>query len=182
MIAIDTNLLVFAHRRAAPWHARAKQVLEELAARGAPWAIPWPCLHEFYGTVTRPGRLSAPSTERQAVDQIEAWLEAPELTLLADDLATWPLLRDLVTGARIVGAQVHDARIAALCIRHGVTELWTHDRDFLRFPQLRVRDPLVDIQPTGAREPRARHVTAPRPARAARPRRPGRAAARRRSR
>jgi predicted nucleic acid-binding protein len=42
------------------------------------------------------------------------------------------------------GAQVHDARIAALCLHHGVTELWTADRDFGRFPELRTRNPLID--------------------------------------
>jgi predicted nucleic acid-binding protein len=38
---------------------------------------------------------------------------------------------------------VHDARIAALCLQHGVRELWSADRDFNRFPALRTRNPLV---------------------------------------
>jgi predicted nucleic acid-binding protein len=45
--------------------------------------------------------------------------------------------------SHVVGPQVHDARVAALCRLHGIRELWTADRDFSRFPQLRVRNPLV---------------------------------------
>lgn len=41
------------------------------------------------------------------------------------------------------GAMVHDGRIAALCLHHGVSELWTADRDFSRFATLAVRNPLV---------------------------------------
>lgn len=59
-------------------------------------------------------------------------------------IAGYPaVLRDHVAGGRVAGGQVHDARIAALCRLHGVTELWSADRDFGRFPQLRVRNPLV---------------------------------------
>jgi predicted nucleic acid-binding protein len=38
---------------------------------------------------------------------------------------------------------VHDARIAALCVQHGVRELYSADRDFSRFPQIAVRNPLI---------------------------------------
>lgn len=55
----------------------------------------------------------------------------------------WPELRATLTAGRIVGPKVHDARIAALCRLHGVRELWSADRDFSRFPELRVRNPLV---------------------------------------
>ena len=33
--------------------------------------------------------------------------------------------------------------IAAICLSHGVSELWTADRDFSRFPDLRVCNPLI---------------------------------------
>jgi hypothetical protein len=43
----------------------------------------------------------------------------------------------------ITGPAVHDARVAALCLAHGVRELWTADRDFSRFPRLRAVNPLL---------------------------------------
>ena len=90
MIAVDTNLLVHAHRRDSPFHGSARDCLAELSERAPSWSIPWPCLHEF-----------------------------------------------------LVGPAVHDVRIAALCLANGVSELWTADRDFGRFPALKVRNPLV---------------------------------------
>ena len=55
----------------------------------------------------------------------------------------WPALADLLADGKIVGPSVHDARIAALCLAHGVRELWTADRDFSRYPALRTINPLV---------------------------------------
>ena len=52
MIAVDTNVLVYAHRRESTFHDRARQRIDELASSGSAWAIPWPCVHEFYAVVT----------------------------------------------------------------------------------------------------------------------------------
>lgn len=143
MIAVDTNLLVYAHREDSSWHDAAAARIRELAEDRAPWAIPWPCLHEFIGVVTHPRIYVPPTPLPAAISQVEAWLEAPGLVLLAEVESYWPELRDALATGRIVGAQVHDARIAALCRLHGVRELWTADRDFGRFSGLRVRNPLV---------------------------------------
>ena len=78
-----------------------------------------------------------------ALHQLELWFESPSVHLLAERSGYWPILTRLVTAAKISGPQVHDARIAALCELHGVTELWSADRDFQRFPALRVRNPLI---------------------------------------
>lgn len=143
MIAVDTNLLIYAHREESPWHDAAFARLVELAEGRAPWAIPWPCLHEFLAIVTHPRIYSPPSPLAVAMDQVEAWLEAPNLVLLAEAEGYWPELRSALEAGRVTGAQVHDARVAALCRLHGVQELWTADRDFGRFPGLAVRNPLV---------------------------------------
>jgi hypothetical protein len=70
-------------------------------------------------------------------------LEAPGLVLLAETGSYWPELRAALTAGRVAGPQVRDARVAALRSLHGVQELWTADRDFSRFPRLKVRNPLV---------------------------------------
>jgi len=143
MIALDTNLLVYSHRRDSPFHAAAKKLVGELAESKAAWAIPWQCLHEFYGVATHPRVYSPPSTQDEAFAQIEIWLESPTLHLLSETPEHWPYLRQLIAKAKVQGPMVHDARIAALCLTHGVRELWSADRDFSRFPSLRVRNPLV---------------------------------------
>ena len=142
MIAVDTNILVHAHRADSEWHAPAAKAVAQLANASAPWAIPWPCVHEFLAVVTHP-RIYAPPTPRdKACDQVEAWMESPSLVMLGEDGEYWSALREAVLGGRIGGGAVHDARIAALCRHHGVAELWTADRDFGRFRSLTVRNPL----------------------------------------
>lgn len=143
MIAVDTNVLVYAHREESPFHDAARKCIETLAHSPSAWAMPWPCLHEFFAIVTHPRVYDPPTPLPKALDQIEAWLEAPTITLLAESDSHWPELRALIASARVVGPLVHDARIAALCLQHGVRELWSADRDFGRFPQLRVVNPLV---------------------------------------
>lgn len=145
MIALDTNVLVYAHREDGQWHAAAAARIRELAEDRAPWAIPWPCIHEFLAIVTHPRIFAPPTPLDRALEQVDAWLEAPGLVLLAEAEPYWPALRTTLTDGRIAGPLVHDARVAALCRLHGVRELWTADRDFSRFPGLVVRNPLVGV-------------------------------------
>jgi len=140
---VDTNILVYVHRQNSPWHRVAYRRLAEVAESRAAWAIPWPCLHEFLAIVTHPHIYEPPSPLETALAQVEAWLEAPGLVLLAETESYWPELRAALVAGRVAGPQVHDARIAALCRHHGVRELWTSDRDFSRFPGLKATDPLV---------------------------------------
>jgi len=143
VIAVDTNLLVYAHRADSEWNEAAYACLEELASGRARWAIPWPCVHEFLAIVTHPRIYDPPSTLEQAVDQLDAWFESPGVTLLAEGDDYFGLLRDALRAGRIAGPRVHDARIAALCAYHGVRELWTADRDFSRFAGLATSNPLA---------------------------------------
>jgi hypothetical protein len=143
MIAVDTNLLVYAHREDSGWHDAASARIRELAEGRAPWAIPWPCVHEFLAIVTHPRIYAPPTPLTAAVEQVDAWLESPSLTLLSESEGYWPEARSLLLDGRLAGPQIHDARVAALCQIHGVRELWTVDRDFSRFRGLSVRNPLV---------------------------------------
>jgi predicted nucleic acid-binding protein len=86
----------------------------------------------------------APPTSRsRALDQIAAWLESPRLVVISEDDGYFPALRRVVEESKIEGPRIHDARIAAICLQNGVTELWSADRDFSRFADLVVRNPLT---------------------------------------
>jgi toxin-antitoxin system PIN domain toxin len=143
MIAVDTNLLVYAHREDSAWHAAAHARVAELAEGRVAWAIPWPCLHEFLAIVTHPRIYAPPTPLDLALEQLDAWLESPSLALLAEPEGYWPGLRTALEAGRIIGPRVHDARVATICRLHGVRELWTADRDFGRFPGVTSRNPLV---------------------------------------
>lgn len=145
MIAVDSNILVYAHREDSPWHAAALECVAGLAEGRAQWGIPWPCLHEFLAVATHPRIYSPPTPLDLAVNQVEAWLESPSLVLLAEDKDYWPRLRALLLAGKVLGPKVHDTRVAAICLQHGVGELWMIDRDFSRFPGLKVRNPLKPL-------------------------------------
>lgn len=143
MIAVDTNILVYAHRPEFEWHEGALQCLRELAAGSSPWAIPWPCAHEFLSVTSNRKAFANPTAIGEAVAQLDKLFASPKVHVLAEAPGYWPKLRELVQVAQVSGPKVHDARIAALCLHHGVRELWTADRDFGRFPALKTRNPLV---------------------------------------
>jgi uncharacterized protein len=143
MIAVDTNVLVYAHREDSAWHAGAFARIKELAEDRSPWAIPWPCVHEFLAIVTHPRIFAPPTPLEAAIDQVHAWMESPSLVLLGETANHWGHLRTFLLIGQIAGPLVQDARIAALCKAHGVSEIWTADRDFSRFPGLKVKNPLV---------------------------------------
>ena len=143
MIALDTNILVALHRLEQPQSRAAFAAYESAGGDSAAWAIPWPCVHEFLGVVTHPKVFPMPTPLDTALAAIEAWRARPNVRFLAEDDSYWTTLAQLVRSGRITGPRIHDARIAALCLDHGVRELWTADRDFSRFPKLRTRNPLV---------------------------------------
>lgn len=143
MIGVDTNILVYAHRQDSQWHQPARAAIDSLAEGGAAWAIPWPCLHEFVAIVTHARIYAPPTSPAAAQEQVAAWMASPTLVLLSEGEGYWEVIATLLRKGKVAGAQVHDARIAALCIHHRVKELWTADRDFSRFAALATRNPLV---------------------------------------
>jgi toxin-antitoxin system PIN domain toxin len=134
VIAFDTNILVYAHRKDSSFHVRAAACVRSWAEGTAAWAIPWPCVHEFLAIVTNPRIFKTPTPLPGAVAQVEAWRQSPTLRLLAEDDGYW--------SSHVRGAKIHDARIAALVLCHGVSELFSADRDFSRMAPLVVRNPL----------------------------------------
>jgi uncharacterized protein len=143
MIAVDTNILIYAHREESTFHDAASACLRELAEGAAAWAIPWPCIHEFYSVCTNTRAFSPASTPTQALNQIEIWRESPTLQVISTSSAHWEVFRELCERGKLQGGIVHDARIAAICIENGIRELWTADRDFSRFKRLKTKNPLV---------------------------------------
>lgn len=122
-IAVDTNILGYAHRTDSPLHRRARAAIETLASGVREWTVPWPCAHEFFAVVTHP-RIYKTATPAETDEHL-------------------PHLESLALPAQTRGGAIHDARIAAICVSHGVAELWSADRDFSRYPQIVVRNPLI---------------------------------------
>ncbi len=143
MIAVDTNILVYAHRAESVFHTQAFECLKQLAEGSRPWGLPVSCLHEFLAVVTHPKIFKPASSQEQALMQIDAWLASPQAHVLHSGSQHWKVLSELTRKGKLRGGQFHDARIAAICIENGVSVLWSADRDFGRFKALKTLNPLV---------------------------------------
>lgn len=143
MIAVDTNILVYAHRDDSPFHVAAREAMTRLAQRGRAWGVPWPCVHEFLAIVTHTRIYSPPTLPVVAMQAIDDLVAMPSTRFLGETIDQVATLRRLLARPGVTGPRVHDARVAAICLGHGVDELWTADRDFTLFPELTTRNPLV---------------------------------------
>lgn len=141
MIALDTNILVYARREEAPFHREARRLVTKLAEGEAPWALPWPCIYEFLRVVTHHRVFQPPTPPAAAIEDLVSLLDSPSLSLLGEGPSHVGHFRHTVLAGEATGNLVHDAHIAALLREHGVREFLTADRDFARFPGLKVRNP-----------------------------------------
>ncbi|SRR6266480_5634628 len=142
MIAVDTNLLVYSQRTEMMGHGAATKAVRSLVEGFSPWAVPWPCAHEFISVVTNPKPFRRPTPPRDAIAFLRSLTESPHFHWLAEGPRYLDKLESLLTSGNVIGGRIH-APIAALCLYHGVRELWTADRDFSMFPHLKTRNPLV---------------------------------------
>lgn len=139
MIAVDTNILVYAHREEMPLHVTALSTLVELAESPEPWALPVFCISEFLRVVTHPRLFDPPSTIEDAQEAVEGLLESPSLVVLNPGQHFWPMLNQITMKADARGNLIHDAMIVAVCRENGVRDILSEDRDFSRFEGISLR-------------------------------------------
>lgn len=142
MIAIDTNLLVYAHRSAAKEHGAAKRAIERAIQGERGCGVAVACIAEFWAVVTHPSS-PRPSTPAEALDFVKSLVQEAGVEV-------WPQARELgiqlaraASDLEVRGSRVFDLQIALTALQNGATELWTHDRDFVSVPGLTVHDPLA---------------------------------------
>ena len=141
MIAIDTNLLVYAHRSRTPEHARARKAIELAAFGEAGWGIAAASLTEFWAIATHPDSKGRPSSPSQASAFVRALVHAGAHVWLPGPGFGDRLLQ-LATDLDVVGPRIFDLQIALTAFEGGATAVWTPDAHFVTMPGLRVHDPL----------------------------------------
>ncbi len=139
MIAVDTNVLVCAHRAETALHEAATKRLVELAEGRELWGLPVFCAGEFIRVVTHRRVFNPPSTLDEAIQFLERIVAAPGCRILRPEAGFFEVLTTVAREADARGNLAFDAQIAALCREHGVSVLLTNDRDFARFGGLRLR-------------------------------------------
>ncbi len=143
MRAVDSGVLVCAHRAETPEHAAARAVLEELVHSGQPWALPWPVVYEFLRVVTHPRLFRPPTPPWMAWENVRALLASAGAVLLAPTPRHAAVLAGLLRDQAVRGNDLADAKIAALLIEHGAESLITGDRRFRRFDGITIENPFA---------------------------------------
>lgn len=142
MIAIDTNLLVYAFDAGAAEHQPARQALSRAQASGRGWGLALASTLEFWSVSTRAkqgNRLAAPG---EAAAFLKSLFQSGAMLFEAGEgLGARILAAALQMG--VVGARIFDLAIAEAAMAGGATEIWTHDRGFVKLPGLGVRYPLM---------------------------------------
>lgn len=142
MIAVDTNVLVYAHRRAVPEHRRARAALERAANDSAGWGISLPVLGEFWSIVTHPRAVGGASTVTQAAAFIRGLVAKGEMRIWVPGAGFAEYLVQRAVNMSVSAARIFDLQIALIAANSGAREIWTHDLNFVRVPEIRIRDPL----------------------------------------
>jgi len=141
LIAVDTNILVYASRTETEFHEPAVRLITQLAESERPWAIPWPCAYEYLRVVTHPRLFKPPSTQAEAIGRLNLLSASPSLTLIGPGPAHFDNLVGAAEQSGARGNLFFDVHIAAICREHGITEIMTMDRDFSRFSGIKVTRP-----------------------------------------
>lgn len=142
MIVPDVNLLLYAHVTAFTQHDRARRWWEELMNGSRLVGVAAPALFGFVRLSSNPRVLDPPLAIEEALANVEAWFERPQVQFLQPgprhlEIA-FTLLRDVGAAANLTT----DAQLAALAMEHQ-GELHSNDVDFGRFQGLRWVNPIA---------------------------------------
>ena len=143
MILVDANLLLHAYDLDSPHHDASKRWLEVQFSGGQPLRFALITLLAFVRIASDRRVFAHPLSPRRACALVEDWLAQPNTQLLQPGARTWNLLSRLCCEGQAKGAMVMDAHLAALALEHGAS-IATTDRDFARFPDLKLINPTVE--------------------------------------
>ena len=141
MIVLDVNLLLYAYDSTARDHERAKLWLERTFIAPETVGLPWATILAFLRISTTPRVETKPLELEDAKSIVTDWLARSNIAIVQPTERHWEILSRLLPKSRIRGSLIMDGHLAALAIEHGAT-LCTNDRDFARFPGLKVEYPL----------------------------------------
>src|ERR1051325_7083394 len=143
MILTDANLLLYAYNVDAVDHDTSRQWLETQLSGPNLFCFAWQSLPAFLRISSNRRAFASPLSIEEATRIVTEWLDRPQTVLLTPGEKHWAIFRKLWESGRAHGPWVMDAHLAALALEHGAV-LASSDRDFSRFPGLKLINPLRD--------------------------------------
>lgn len=140
---IDVNILLYASDTSSQFHRKAADFLAECAAGREVFCLAWVTVMGYLRMATHPAIFERPLAHKEATRNVEALISLPYCRVIGEEDGFWDTYREVIADVPVRGNLVPDAHLASILAQHGVRMLWTHDRDFRKFPFLDVRDPLA---------------------------------------
>ena len=141
MKLIDVNILLYAYNDQVEHHTESRRWLDQVFEEPETVALPWLVTQAYIRIVTNPRILSTPFTLKEAIDDVSGWLKRSNVQAIEPSSNYWSIFGSLLLETGTTGPKVTDVALAALAIDHGAV-LCSTDRDFRRFPGLKLLDPL----------------------------------------
>lgn len=141
-VTVDTNILLYASNADDPLHGSARELVDRLASGPDLLYLFWPTIMGFLRIATHPAIFPSPVSPDDAIVAITALLERPTVRTEAERSGFWETYRATARGDTR-GNHVPDAHLAALMRQHGVSVIYTRDRDFRRYQGIEARDPFA---------------------------------------
>lgn len=141
MILSDANLLLYAYNTDATEHDISQHWLETQLSGPNLFCFCWQTITAFLRISTNQRAFAAPLSTKEASNIVTEWLERPQVVLLTPGEKHWSIFQQLLESGQATGPLVMDAHLAALALEHGAA-LASSDRDFSRFPGLKLINPL----------------------------------------
>ena len=142
MIALDTNLLIYAHRENTPLHVHAREVVLEAVRNPDGWGICLPSVSEFWSVVTNPKHPGGASSSAAATAFVHRLITEGHGHIWTPGPGFGERLMRWASSLKVRGNSIFDLQIAAMAYEHGAREIWTHDKSFVSVPGVKVHDPL----------------------------------------
>ena len=140
---IDVNILLYASDRTSPFHEAAGAFLHNCQKDPDILCLTWPVVMAYVRIATHPRIFERPMTPREAIDNVGALMQMPRCRVVTEPRNFLAIYREVAVDVVARGNLVPDAHLAALARAHGVRTIYTHDRDFRKFPFLKVVDPVA---------------------------------------
>ena len=140
MILPDVNLLIYAYDEDSPFHVHAVKWLEDVMTKEQVF-LSWHTITGFLRIMTHPSATKLPFSIAEAGSIVDEWLARENVHLIGLEKRNWPLFSATLIEGQATGNLVMDAHLATLATSCGAT-LATTDRDFSRFADIRITNPL----------------------------------------
>ena len=139
----DANVLLYASDETSSYHARARGFLEQVASGDELVYLFWPTVMAYLRIATHPAIFERPIAPADAAGNVEQLLALEHVQTVGEQDRFWTPYRRIAEEANARGNLVPDAHLVALMVENGVRTIWTHDRDYRRFPGIELRDPFA---------------------------------------